>query len=96
MEIPVREVNIDHLINKTFGEVSEYFMTQKEAKLLFSKLLKEGTKLEKIYTFIPLLHLSNEGRVILQQATHLGEIEISLGSPENKSAVQNVAATKSV
>ncbi|MBI5002151.1 segregation/condensation protein A [Candidatus Woesearchaeota archaeon] len=79
MEIPVRKVDIDQLIQKTFGEVMGHFMTQKEAKLLFSKLLKEGTKLEKVYTFIPLLHLSNEGKVNLQQEVHLGEIHITLG-----------------
>ncbi len=79
MEIPVRKVDIDHLIHKTFGEVMEHFMTQKEVKLMFSKLLKEGTKEEKVYTFIPLLHLSNEGKVNLYQEAHLGEIHISLG-----------------
>mgnify|MGYP001616541612 FL=1 len=79
MEIPVRTVDIDHLIQKTFSDVMGHFMTQKEVKLLFSKLLKEGTKLEKVYTFIPLLHLSNEGKVVLEQLEHLGEINISLG-----------------
>jgi segregation and condensation protein A len=79
MEIPVRKIDIDHLIQKTFAEVMGHFMTQKEAKLFFSKLLKEGTKLEKVYTFIPLLHLSNEGKVNLSQEAHLGDIHISLG-----------------
>lgn len=79
MEIPVRKVDIDDLIHRTFGEVMEHFMTQKEVKLMFSKLLKSGTKQEKVYTFIPLLHLSNEGKVNLTQEMHLGDIHISLG-----------------
>ncbi len=79
MEIPVRKVDIDHLIQKTFAEVMGHFTTQKEVKLMFSKLLKEGTKLEKVYTFIPLLHLSNEGKINLAQEMHLGDIHISLG-----------------
>lgn len=79
MEVPIRKVDIDDLIHKTFAEVMEHFMTQKEVKLMFTKLLKEGTKNEKVYTFIPLLHLSNEGKVNLHQEAHLGEIHISLG-----------------
>lgn len=79
MEIPVRKVNIDHLVTKTLGDVLAYFADQKQGKLLFAQLLKEGTKHEKVYTFIPLLHLSNEGKVVLEQQEHLGEIHITLG-----------------
>lgn len=79
MMIPTRKVNIEHLIGKTFAEIMEHFMTQKEVKLLFHNLLKTGTKEEKVYTFIPLLHLSNTGRVNLHQEVHLGDIHISLG-----------------
>lgn len=79
MEIPIRKVNIEHLVAKTFGDVLTYFANQKQGKLLFAQLLKEGTKHERVYTFIPLLHLSNEGKVVLEQQEHLGEIHITLG-----------------
>lgn len=79
MVIPTRKVNIEHLVHKTFGEIMEHFLTQKEVKLMFHNLLKAGTKEEKVYTFIPLLHLSNTGRINLTQEVHLGEIHITAG-----------------
>lgn len=91
MEIPIKQVDIDHLIQKTFSEVMNHFMTQKEVKLMFSKLLKEGTKLEKVYTFIPLLHLSNEGKVNLTQEMHLGDIHISLGEKAHEKKEETIS-----
>ncbi len=79
MEIPKRKVDIEHLIVKTFGDVLEYFSTQKDIKLTFSRLLKAHTKEEKVFTFIPLLHLSNSGKLLLTQECHLGEIFITPG-----------------
>ncbi|MBI5072436.1 segregation/condensation protein A [Candidatus Woesearchaeota archaeon] len=79
MVIPTRKVDIELLIGKTFAEVMEHFMTQKEVKLMFHNLLKAGTKEEKVFTFIPLLHLSNTGKVNLYQEVHLGDIHITLG-----------------
>ena len=97
MVIPVRTVDIDQLIHKTFGEVMGHFMTQKEVKLMFSKLLKDGTKQEKVYTFIPLLHLSNEGKVNLTQEMHLGDIHISLGEKAHeKKEVNEESSQKQV
>ena len=72
-------INSYHLVYKTYTEIMEHFLTQKEIILTFQKLLKAGTKEEKVYTFIPLLHLSNTGRVNLHQDEHLGEIHITAG-----------------
>lgn len=79
MVIPTRKVNIEQLIEKTLKEVLGHFAVQKDVKLTFAKLLRAGTKEEKVYTFIPLLHLSNEGKLHLSQEEHLGEIYIALG-----------------
>ena len=87
MVIPTRKVNIEHLIRKTLNEVLAYFSTQKEVKLTFTNLLRSGTKEERVYTFIPLLHLSNEGKVVLAQDQHLGDIFISLGEKAYNIAV---------
>lgn len=96
IEVPKNVVDIKELVQKIFNDVIMYFKTKKQEKLTFTKLLRTGNREEKVFTFVPLLHLSNEGKVILQQATHLGEIEIGLGVTENKSAVQKVAAAKNV
>ncbi len=84
MEIPKRTVDIEQLIAKTFGDIVAYFSTQKEINLTFSKLLKAHTKEEKVFTFIPLLHLCNSGKVDLNQEVHLGEIFITPGHRINE------------
>lgn len=37
-------------------------------------------KEDKIFTFIPLLHLTNQRKVNLEQKEHFGEIEIMLNT----------------
>jgi segregation and condensation protein A len=95
MEIPKKKIDIEHLIVKTFGDVLEYFNTQKDVRLTFSKLLKAQTKEEKVLTFIPLLHLSNSGKVNLSQEVHLGEIFIAPAHKtyerENKEEKEKIA-----
>lgn len=95
MEIPKRTVDIEQLIVKTFGDVLGYFQTQKDVKLTFSRLLKANTREEKVFTFIPLLHLSNSGKVSLSQEMHLGEIFIAPGhrtyEKENKEEKEKIA-----
>ena len=50
----------------------------KKDKLTFTKLLNSDSKEDKIYTFIPLLHLETDKKVNLDQKQHFGEIEIFL------------------
>jgi chromatin segregation and condensation protein Rec8/ScpA/Scc1 (kleisin family) len=35
-------------------------------------------KKDVIWTFVPLLHLSNQEKVLLEQAQHFGEIDIHI------------------
>ena len=58
--------------------VKSFFTNQNS--LTFSQLVPSGTKEDKIYTFIPLLHLSNQRKIDLSQKEHFGEIEIMLHS----------------
>jgi len=46
--------------------------------LTFTKLVPSEKKEDKIYTFIPLLHLDNQEKVNLMQKEHFGEIEIEM------------------
>jgi chromatin segregation and condensation protein Rec8/ScpA/Scc1 (kleisin family) len=48
-------------------------------KLTFSQLIPaQPSKQDKVYTFIPLLHLTNQQMIDLYQQQHFGEIEIEL------------------
>lgn len=79
MEIPQKKVDIEELVTKIFNEVKDHFLLKKQTGLTFQQLLKEGTKHEKVYTFLPLLHLSHSGKLELDQKEHLGDIHIRLG-----------------
>ncbi len=78
MEIPEKGVDISVLIDKVYAQVVQYYVDKKDGKMTFSSLLTSDTKDEKIHTFVPLLHLSNQGTVGLDQTQHLGEIDIQL------------------
>ena len=47
-------------------------------KLTFTKLIPSNSREDKVYTFIPLLHLTNQRRIDLEQEKHFGEIEVYL------------------
>ncbi len=79
MEIPKRKVDITQVIRGTYGKVKAFFFEYPDKKLTFAKLLSgEPTKEEKVYTFIPLLHLDNQQKIEISQQEHFGDIGIEL------------------
>jgi len=77
--VPRRNFEIGEVIKDVYFRVKDYFFRQKGANLTFSQLLpKDASKEDKIYTFIPLLHLTNQRKVDLNQNEHFGEIYVSL------------------
>ncbi len=74
--IPERKVDIDKLIGELFIKIQKVF--NKDKKTTFKELLSSEQKEEKIYTFIPLLHLSNQRKIDLEQAEHFGDIHITI------------------
>jgi segregation and condensation protein A len=88
MTIPEKSVDIEALVSQVFGSVKNHFMSGKTEVLKFTHLLKEGTRMEKVLTFLPLLHLSNAGKIALAQEKHLGDIHISLGHTADDASVE--------
>lgn len=75
-EIPHKKVDITKLINDLYDKIISHFENQNHVH--FSKLLPNNPSREdKVYTFVPLLHLSNHGRVNLAQQQSFGEIMIT-------------------
>lgn len=90
MKIPERKMDIGLVIKNLYDKIFGFFQ-QYKSKLTFSQLVPGNTKLDKIYTFIPLLHLSNQQKIELHQEQHFGEIEIKLangGSDNDKTTKQ--------
>ena len=82
-EMPKRKIDIMGVIREMYYKVLYY--TEKEAqegnetKLSFTKLLPpRAGKKEKVYTFIPLLHLENELKIETEQNKPFEEIYVRL------------------
>ncbi len=77
-EIPKKGIEITLVVRDIYKKIKDFFVLHKRAKLTFSNLVPSQNKEDKVYTFIPLLHLTHERRIDLWQYEHFGEIEIEL------------------
>lgn len=77
-EAPAKKVDISKLITEMFTQIKNYYgAATKGSKLLFSSLVPtDGSKEDKVLTFMPVLYLTNQGRVDLEQDEHFGEIDV--------------------
>ncbi len=75
--IPEKKIDINAEIEKLYQRILGHF-SRHDKKLTFTRLVASDTKEGKIYTFIPLLHLTNQSRIDLDQQDHFGEIGITL------------------
>src|SRR3989338_3394355 len=91
VEAPKEVMDISEEINNIHQQVIEYFKVHHEkGTLTFSYLTENKDRMEKIYTFVPLLHLTNLRKVDLEQEQHLGEIKIHLVREEDVSKEKHV------
>ena len=83
-ETPARKFDVTAAISNLFQRILSLFGVRKQ--LTFKELLPGETKQDKVYTFIPLLHLSNQQKVELEQSEPFGDIHIKV--PEGKNVQQ--------
>jgi len=76
VEIPEKKVDISKLIKEVFDKIKK-FLSTKEV-VTFNELVGSNRKEDKIQTFIPLLHLTQQQEIDLNQEEHFGEIKITL------------------
>jgi len=69
-------IDITSLIVTVFDRIKKFFKTKK--KLTFTQLTPSSRRKDKVYTFIPLLHLYNDGKIDIHQEHAFGEIQIEL------------------
>ena len=79
-EQPKRNKDIGMVIRQVYDKILDFFVGEGVQSLSFSTLVPSKTKEDKIYTFVPLLHLSNHRKIDLVQNKHFGEINIKLRS----------------
>jgi len=78
IKAPKKTREITQVIREVYTRIKSFFTMQK--RLTFSQLVPSNTKEDKIYTFIPLLHLTTQRKIDLAQQEHFGEIEIMLNT----------------
>ena len=86
LSMPKQKVNLQDRIKTVYDKLVTLFSTR-ETRIAFSEIAG-STPEERIYTFIPLLHLDNQQKVWLEQEGHFEEIWILLKSMYEK---QNAA-----
>lgn len=78
-EMPKRSIDIMEVIYDLYHKIVYYTAKEKSENLTFTKLLPpRPTKMDKVYTFIPLLHLENQRKVETAQAQPFDEIQVRL------------------
>ena len=77
--LPKGKIDIAAAIEEMFQKVVYY--SKKEEKLTFTQLLPpRAGKHEKVYSFIPLLHLENQQKVGMSQEKPFAEIHVELNN----------------
>ena len=94
MSGPEKKTDISELMNCLYEDVLGYLTKDNADKMAFSELVPGDSKQDKVYTFLPLLYLTNARKVDLEQKRHFDEIWISLAKKETKKDTQKKSKQK--
>ena len=78
---PVKGFDIGKAITELGQRIDSLIAARKNIK--FTDLLSENSKEDIVFTFLPLLHLSNDGTINLKQNVSFGDIFITKGGEED-------------
>jgi len=81
VKLPEKKIDISAMIKDVYSKIVGYF-TLNKGQLTFTLLVNSDKKEDKIFTFIPLLHLDHQNEIELEQKEHFGDIYIHLLSKE--------------
>ncbi len=77
--LPEKKVDIMEVIHDIYHKVVYYTQKEQTEKITFTKLLPpRAGRHEKVYTFLPLLHLENQQKVEMEQEKPFAEINVSI------------------
>ncbi len=82
--IPEKKRDVSEIIKEIYGKIKSFFLKYKKGHLTFSKLIPSNSKEDKIYVFVPLLHLTTQRKIDLFQQQHFGDISIILRKTEEE------------
>ena len=76
--LPDKTMDISEIMDQIHQEVLNHFNANERDMMMFSELVPSNEKTDKVYAFIPLLHLSNARKVDLNQKKHFDDFGIEL------------------
>ena len=76
LPLPTRKFDVTGAMTGLFQRMNSLFKAH--GTLSFKKLLPSDSKQDKIYTFIPMLHLVNEEKIDVEQEHAFGDIKINI------------------
>lgn len=77
--LPEKKIDIFKVIEQLYNQIEK--ILGKQEKLTFNELVPSKKREDMIGAFVPMLHLSNDHKVDLEQFSHFGDIHISLHDP---------------
>lgn len=77
VKAPGKVIDVSVIIQDILMQIKDHY-SNNSSQLTFSQLLPSTSKEDKVYTFLPLLHLTNQRKIDIDQAEHFGEINIHL------------------
>ena len=78
VSVPTKKKDISEIIKDVYGRIKSFFYSKQGKRLTFSQLVPSDSKEDKVFTFIPLLHLTNQRKIDIFQEVHFGEIDVFL------------------
>ncbi len=85
VKAPEHTRDITEIIREVFSNIKQHVREHKEEIIHFDKLTPSQSKEDQIMTFVPLLHLTNQRKIDIEQEKHLAPIYIKM-LKEKKSA----------
>jgi segregation and condensation protein A len=70
------KIDITEKIKNLYETIINFFDNLRREEVLFNELVPSQEKMDVLWTFVPLLHLNNEGKVNITQKVQFGEIKI--------------------
>ncbi|MFH1801935.1 MAG: segregation/condensation protein A [archaeon] len=86
ISIPKGTINLKDMVKTVYSKLKGFFTSDREHPVAFSELLGDKNHLseERVNHFVPLLHLDNQHKVLLEQEKHLEEIYVWMKETHNK------------
>lgn len=78
VNIPKKSMDISVVMRNLYRQIVGYLGGQEQSRIKFSELIPSESKEDKVYTFIPLLHLTNQRRVDIEQEKHFSDFDVIL------------------